>query len=98
MVLSAVHDLTLAQKYFQHLSVHGDRTKYDLHHSAEEAQQCSDLLSQAHYHVARARKVDDEEKMIRKRQEEEREALRLKQIEELVRIISEKGNNALTVC
>lgn len=41
--------------------------------------QCSDLLSQAQYHVGRARKIDEQEKEMRKKQEEEREALRQKQ-------------------
>ena len=47
--------------------------------------QCTDLLSQAQYHVHRARKIDEEEKDLRRRQEEEREALRQKQKEEVVR-------------
>ncbi len=46
--------------------------------------QCSDLLSQAQYHVARARKIDEEERELRKKQEEERDALRQKQLAEQV--------------
>ncbi len=46
--------------------------------------QCSDLLSQAQYHVSRARKIDEEEKELRRKQEEEREALRQKQLAEQV--------------
>lgn len=42
------------------------------------------MLSQAQYHVARARRIDEEEKEIRKRQEEEREAIRQKHLEEQV--------------
>lgn len=38
--------------------------------------QCSDLLSQAQYHVARARKQDEEEKEMRAKQEQERDVLR----------------------
>lgn len=38
--------------------------------------QCSDLLSQAQYHVARARKQDEEEKEHRAKQELERDTLR----------------------
>lgn len=49
------------------------------------SRQCSDLLSQAQYHVARARKIDEEEKEMRKRQEEEREAIRQKHLEIQVR-------------
>ena len=42
-----------------------ERQKYDLNHAAAEARQCTDLLSQAQYHVARARKLDDEQRAIR---------------------------------
>lgn len=52
--------------------------KFDLNQAASEARQCSDLLSQAQYHVARARKIDEAEREMRKRQEEEREAIRQK--------------------
>ena len=45
----------------------------------------SDLLSQAQYHVARARKVDEEEQEVRRKQEAEKEALRKKREEEEVR-------------
>ncbi len=85
LVLSAVHELTLAHKYFQYLSVNGDKNKYDLHAAAGEAQICQDLLSQAQYHVARARKVDEEDKMMRKKQDEERLVFKQKQAEEQVR-------------
>eukprot|EP00116_Pleurobrachia_bachei_P004263 sb/3464525/ len=42
-----------------------ERQKYDVSHAAAEARQCTDLLSQAQYHVARARKLDDENRAIR---------------------------------
>jgi RNA polymerase-associated protein CTR9 len=90
MVLSAVNELGLAHKYFQYLSINGDRMKYDLGQAAAEAQQCQDILSQAQYHVARARKLDEEEKMLRKKQEEERDAFRVKQLEEQKRIEERK--------
>ena len=44
---------------FQWLSHHGDRMKYDLAWAQTEARQCQDLLSQAQYHVSRARKIDE---------------------------------------
>lgn len=69
-------------RYFQHLSVNGDRLKYDLGAAAAEASQCRDLLSQAQYHVARARRQDDEEKALRRKQDEERQALKQKVVEE----------------
>lgn len=81
-VLSAVHELGLAQRYFQYLSVHGDKMKYDLAQAATEGRQCQDLLSQAQYHVARARRIDMEEKEFRRKQEQEREALKQKIMEQ----------------
>jgi len=42
------------------------------------------LLSQAQYHVQRARRIDEEVKEIRKKQEEEREKLKKKHDEEQV--------------
>ncbi|CAG7835863.1 unnamed protein product [Allacma fusca] len=90
LVLSAVHELGLAHKYFQYLSINGDRTRYDLGQAAAEGQQCQDLLSQAQYHVARARKLDEEEKQLRKKQEEEREKFRQKQMEEQLKIDERK--------
>ena len=50
--------------------------KYDLARAAIEARQCQDLLSQAQYHVARARRIDEEERSLRKKQQEERERVR----------------------
>jgi RNA polymerase-associated protein CTR9 len=66
-------------RYFLWLSHSGDRMRFDLAAAAVEARSCSDLLSQAQYHVARARKIDEQEREVRRRQEEEREALRAKQ-------------------
>ena len=45
---------------------------------------CVDLRSQAEHHVAHARKLEDEERSVRERQERERDALKMKQIEEEV--------------
>ena len=59
--------------------------KFDLNQAALEARQCSDLLSQAQYHVARARKIDEAERELRKRQEEEREAIKQKKLQEEVK-------------
>lgn len=58
--------------------------KFDLEQAAAEARQCSDLLSQAQYHVAKARKIDEQERELRRKQEEERDTLRQKQIQEQV--------------
>uniref|UniRef100_A0A4W4G577 RNA polymerase-associated protein CTR9 homolog n=1 Tax=Electrophorus electricus TaxID=8005 RepID=A0A4W4G577_ELEEL len=75
-VLSAVKELELAHRYFSYLSKAGDKMRFDLALAASEARQCSDLLSQAQYHVARARKQDEEEKELRAKQDQEREVLR----------------------
>lgn len=85
-VLQAVSELQLSHKFFQWLSVNGDRMRYDLAFAAAEARHCGDLLSQAQYHVARARSLAEEEKRMRKKQEEEREAFRMKQREEQNRL------------
>lgn len=49
-----------------------------------DCRQCSDLLSQAQYHVARARKQDEEEKELRAKQEQERDLLRQQLLKEQV--------------
>ena len=59
--------------------------KFDLNFATHEARKCADYLSQAQHHVSRARKVDDEERLMRERQEKERELIRQKHIEEEVR-------------
>lgn len=97
-VLNAVHELGLAHKYFQFLcSLFSggdkptiDKLKFDLRAATEEAKNCQDLLSQAQYHVARARKLDEEEREARRQQELEREALRQQKEEEEKRREEEK--------
>ncbi|XP_055774286.1 RNA polymerase-associated protein CTR9 homolog [Salvelinus fontinalis] len=75
-VLSAVKELELAHRYFSYLAKAGDKMRFDLVLASTEGRQCSDLLSQAQYHVARARKQDEEEKEIRAKQDQERDFLR----------------------
>lgn len=58
--------------------------RYDVTLADLEARQCKDLLSQAQYHVARARRVDEEERQLRRKQEEERNAFKMRQLEEQV--------------
>nr|XP_006642561.1 PREDICTED: RNA polymerase-associated protein CTR9 homolog [Lepisosteus oculatus] len=81
-VLSAVKELELAHRYFSYLSKAGDKMRFDLALALTEARQCSDLLSQAQYHVARARKQDEEERELRAKQEQEREVLRQQLLKE----------------
>ncbi|PSN41501.1 RNA polymerase-associated protein CTR9 [Blattella germanica] len=97
-VLQAVHELGLSHKYFQYLSVHGDRMRYDVTLAGLEARQCQDLLSQAQYHVARARRVDEEERQLRRKQEEEREAFRMKQKEEQKKLEEKKRMEFEEMC
>ena len=68
--------------------------KYDLARAAIEARQCQDLLSQAQYHVARARKIDEEEKSLRRKQQEEREKFRQRQLE-LQKLMEEEKRKKL---
>jgi len=90
-VLQAIDQLRIAQKSFSWLGEHGDPHRLDLNQSLQEAQQCSDLLSQSTYHEIRARKKDEEEQLVRKKQDEERRKLREKQFQEAVRIYSLKN-------
>merc|ERR1711936_193631 len=89
-VLQAVHELGISHKYFQYLAVEGDKVKYDLGRAAVEARQCQDLLSQAQYHVARAKAIDEQEREQRKKQQMEREQFRVKQNEMQKRIQEEQ--------
>merc|ERR1719273_2053754 len=79
-VLAAVHELGISHKYFQYLAVEGDKMKYDLGRAAVEARQCQDLLSQAQYHVARAKAIDEQEREQRRTQQQARESFREKQL------------------
>lgn len=55
-----------------------------------EANQCSDLLTQAQHHVITARQIDLEERQVRQKQEEDRAAFKRLQEEERIRIESER--------
>lgn len=80
-VLQAVHELGISHKYFQYLAVEGDKMKYDLSRAAVEARHCQDLLSQAQYHVARAKAIDEQERDQKRKQQQERETYRNQQLE-----------------
>ncbi len=56
--------------------------RFDINFATHESRKCADYLSQAQHHVARARRLDDQERSIKERQEKEREALRSKQQQE----------------
>ena len=53
--------------------------------ATQEARKCADFLSQAQHHLARARRVDDEERALKEKQEMERDKLVKQQQEEEVR-------------
>ncbi|KAL4716189.1 hypothetical protein ACJJTC_013966 [Scirpophaga incertulas] len=85
-VLRAVHELRAAHRYFQRLATAAtegtERARYEPAAAAAEARTCADLLSQAQWHVARARRQHDEEVTLRDRQREQREAFKRQQEEE----------------
>ncbi|VDP07315.1 unnamed protein product [Soboliphyme baturini] len=82
LVLQAVNDLKLAERYFSYMAKCSEQRHVDHQIAAAEARQCNDLLSQAQYHVQRARQQDEAERELRKKQEQERRALREKQLAE----------------
>lgn len=70
-------------RYFSYLStlaVDGERQRYDPQLAGLEARQCQDLMSQAQYHVARARRAHDEERSQRRKQEVEKENFKKRQV------------------
>lgn len=69
-------------RYFTYLSVHGDKQRYNIALASIEANQCQDLLSQAQYHVSRARRIDEEDRNLRTKQEQERAAFKQRQEDE----------------
>lgn len=73
--------------------MHGDKQRYNIALASIEANQCQDLLSQAQYHVSRARRIDEEERNLRTKQEQERMAFKQRQEEER-RLEAEKRRKA----
>lgn len=53
--------------------------------ATSESNHCRDILIQAQYHVTRARRIDEEEKAMKRKQEEERVAFKKRQEEERLR-------------
>lgn len=89
-VIGAVHELGVANKFFQFLFEHGDRTRFDTNAAQVESKVCMDLLSQAKYHVARAKTLDQAEQDNKKKQEEERLLILKRQEEERKKVEEEK--------
>ena len=79
-VLNAVYELNLAAKYFtllhkSHSSSSSFSSKIHPELLHRNINKCNDLLSQAEYHVKRAKAVDDKEKEVKAKQDEERRLL-----------------------
>ncbi len=58
--------------------------KFDLNFATHEARKCADFLSQAQHHLTRARKVDDEQRAMKEKQDVERGEIERKMQEEEV--------------
>jgi RNA polymerase-associated protein CTR9 len=81
-VQNAVNDLSIANRTFDWLatSTEIDRTKFEFKHDFKnEARICTDLLNQAHYHLMRAKKLDEEERELKRKQEAQIKELKEKQ-------------------
>jgi RNA polymerase-associated protein CTR9 len=87
-VQNAVNDLKVAHRTFIWLSKTGDversqfQIKYDFRNDVHEAKMCQDLLNQATHRMSRAKRLDEEERELKKRQEEEIQLLKQKQAQE----------------
>lgn len=79
-----------AFRYFTYLAVHGDKTRFNIALATVEANQCSDLLTQAQHHVITARQIDVEERQVRQKQEDDRATFKRLQEEERVRLEEER--------
>uniref|UniRef100_UPI00358E2C0C RNA polymerase-associated protein CTR9 homolog n=1 Tax=Myxine glutinosa TaxID=7769 RepID=UPI00358E2C0C len=90
VLLSAVSELKLAQRFFEYLSEYGDKRKLNLLQPAADARRCTDFLSQAEHHVAGAQLRHEEAKaaQVRCRHEQE-ELLQRKQQEQEVKMLRE---------
>ena len=62
--------------------MHGDKTRFNIALATIEANQCSDLLTQAQHHVMTARQIDLEERQIRQKHEDDRLAFKKMQEED----------------
>lgn len=90
-IIRILTQFLLIYRYFTYLSVHGDKTRYNIGLASIEANQCQDLLSQAQYHVSRARRIDEEEKSLRQKQEDELAAFKMRQLEDRKRVEEERN-------
>ena len=99
---TAIKDLEIAKQTFKWSSVNGnqERTRFDIKfefskYDAIEMKRCQDLLDQTTYHLTRARRLDDEEREAKRKQELEREELKQKMLDEQHRKEFEKEQQKL---
>uniref|UniRef100_A0A5K3FBW5 TPR_REGION domain-containing protein n=2 Tax=Mesocestoides corti TaxID=53468 RepID=A0A5K3FBW5_MESCO len=78
-VCEAISDLNMARCTFEYLAKSSEVVNQAM--AGDEARACQDLLSQAKYHLDRAKTREERERIFRQQQEEEREAQRQKQAE-----------------
>ncbi len=93
-VQKAINDLKAAQCTFKWLGASMESSSDSATHGIDnslreykfdfdrESKVCSDLLAQASYHLSRAQKLDEEEKELKRRQENEIQQLKIKQMQE----------------
>jgi RNA polymerase-associated protein CTR9 len=84
-VQGAIFDLEAANRTFQWLNMSGEAERLRSDFKCDfksESKQCNDLLIQGSWHLARAKKLDDQEREMKERQEKEIRLLREKQLEE----------------
>ena len=83
-VQSAMYDLKSAWKTFNFLIMSGESEKFrEFKVDAKmEAKFCEDLLSQGKYYLTRAEKIDEEERILKRKQEQEIQQLKFKEMQE----------------
>ncbi len=84
-VETAIYDLDSASRTFQWLNTsgEGDRLRGEFRCDFKlENKICQDLLTQSSYHLARAKRLDEEEKELKRKQEQEIQQLKQKQLQE----------------
>lgn len=84
-VQTAISDLEIASRTFQWLNTSGEAERLRAEFRCDfksEAKHCQDLLIQGSWHLARAKKLDDQERELKEKQEKEIKMLREKHLEE----------------
>ncbi|CAF0862823.1 unnamed protein product [Brachionus calyciflorus] len=83
-VQSAMYDLKSAWRTFNYLLSVGEAEKLREFKvdPKSEAKFCEDLLAQGKYHLTRAEKIDEEERELKRRKEQEIQQIKLKQMNE----------------